>query len=53
MLSPRLSKAIDMPKDKGLGLFRACSHADLYKARNESCRFIVVNEDNGDVEYSV
>ena len=47
MYIPRLGKAIDMPSDKGLGLFEATHRADLYKR----CTFSVVNEANGDIEY--
>ena len=40
---------VDMPEDKGLGLFDAMHRADLYKSHNG----YVVNEENGDVEYQV
>ncbi len=44
---------VDMPKDGGLRLSEACYRADLYKSRNEKRQFIVVNEENGDIEYQV
>lgn len=44
---------VDMPKDGGLRLSEACYRADLYKRRNEKRQFIVVNEENGDIEYQV
>ena len=51
MVIPSIGKRIDMPKDHGLGLFCACHRADIYKGRNNTCWFLVVNEDNGDVMY--
>lgn len=44
---------VDMPNDKGLGLFDAMHRADLYKSHNRTATFSVVNEENGDVEYQV
>ena len=41
------------PLDSGLHLIEACYRAALYKRRNESATFTVVNEDNGDIEYQV
>lgn len=46
-------RAVDMPHDSGLRLCEACYRADIYKRRNESATFTVVNEDNGDIEYQV
>ena len=46
-------RTIDMPGNDGLRLFEACHRADLYKERNETAMFTVVNEDNGDIEYQV
>ena len=37
--------------DENIGLLTACHRADLYKNRNGKCRFVVVNNDNGDWEY--
>lgn len=42
---------VDMPKDKGLEFLDACNRAVLYKKRNNARGFLVVNEDNGDVDY--
>lgn len=44
---------MDMPHDKGLGLFEAMHRADIYKSHNGTATFTVVNEENGDVEYQV
>ena len=41
----------DMPNDFNLGLMEACWRADVYKKRNPTAHFIVINESNGDVEY--
>lgn len=46
-------RTIEMPGNNGLGLFKACHFADLYKERNPKAMFTVVNEDNGDIEYQV
>ena len=51
MYIPRIRKQMDMPNEKGLGLFEACHRADLYKRSNPHCNYSVINEDNGDVEY--
>lgn len=44
---------VDMPLDIGLRLFEACYRADLYKHRNASAVFTVVNMENGDIEYQI
>lgn len=44
-------KTIDMPTDKHLDLMEACNRADLYAKRNTSATFMVVNNENGDVDY--
>ena len=44
---------VDMPKDIGLGLFEACWRADLYKKKNPQATFMVVNLENGDIDYEV
>lgn len=51
MCTPSLGRTICMPKDKDLGLFEAAYRADLYKKKNPTATFTVVNMENGDVEY--
>lgn len=51
-----LSKAdlfFDMPNDANLGLFDACDRVEIYKRKNPSAVFSVVNMENGDIEYQV
>ena len=42
---------IDMPHDNGLHLVDACNRADIYKRRNGYAVFLVINAENGDIEY--
>ena len=44
---------VDMPHDSGLRLSEACYRADIYKNYNSKRIFVVVNEENGDIEYEV
>lgn len=51
-----LSKAdmfFDMPNDKNLRLFDACDRAEIYKRKNPSAVFSVVNMETGDIEYQI
>lgn len=43
--------SVDMPLDNNLGLFEAVEHCDIYKKRDTSKSFLVINKDNGDLEY--
>lgn len=51
MYAPSLGRTIDMPKDDNLGLLEASYRADLYKKKNPTATFMVVNMENGDVDY--
>lgn len=42
-----------MPNDKNLDLFEAVDRANIYKKRNNKNIFVVLNNENGDVEYEV
>ena len=53
MLVKSTGRLIDMPGMQNLGLFRAMHYADLYKKRNPSCNYHVINQENNDMEYSV
>lgn len=51
--TPRLRRAIDLPKDKGLRFFEACERADIYKRCNPQATYSVVEEEHGDILYQV
>ena len=53
MYIPSIGKAIDMPSDKGLRLLEAEHRMHCYKANNPDCTYLLVNEDNGDIEYEI
>ena len=44
---------IDMPNDTKLDLFEACHRAEIYKKKNPSAVFRVINSDNLDIEMEI
>ena len=46
-------KAFDMPKDVALSVSEAVYRANLYKIKNPTATYFVVNNRNGDIEYWV
>lgn len=53
MLVKRIGRWFEMPGMDDLGLFEACRLADMYHNRNGDCRYAVINQENGDIEYEV
>lgn len=51
MYVKRTQRWIDMPNEVGLDMFEAMWRVGLYSRRNRDCRYAVVNEFTGDIEY--
>lgn len=44
---------IDMPNDCNLRFMDACDRAEIYKHKNPSAVFSVVNMETGNIEYQI